>query len=119
MFTNQEEGRLRELFEQERQADRELTPSFHSVLAAPRKTVVEWRLSVRPLGLAAALTVLLVVSGLFLAEQPDRPIPASTESASYLYWESPTQLYLNAPGQESVRAVLESTASEDETRSLR
>lgn len=117
MFTEKEERRIKELFEQERDADRQLTPSFRSVLLAPRKTASEWKLLARPVGLAAALTVLLVVSGLFLADRPNPPIAMGTESASYLYWESPTQLYLSAPGQESVRAVLESTDSGDETRS--
>ncbi len=114
MFTETEERRIKELFEQERRADQQQTPSFQSVLQAPRKTVADWRFA-RPLGVAAALTVLLVVSGLFLADRSDPPVPVTTESASYLYWESPTQLYLNAPGQESVRAVLE--ASAEETRS--
>ena len=117
MFTEKDERRIRELFEQERDADARATPSFRSVLLGPRKPVADWRLLARPVGLAAAVTVLLIVSGLFLAERPDPPITGGTESASYLYWESPTQLYLNAPGQESVRAVLESTASGDDTRS--
>ncbi|GEM_PF-5133147 len=115
MFTETEERHIKELFEQERCADRRLTPSFQSVLQSPRKTGSGWLPLARPLGVAAALTVLLVVSGLFLADRSDPPVPVTAESASYLYWESPTQLYLNAPGQESVRAVLE--ASAEETRS--
>jgi len=117
MFTEKEEKRIRELFEKERCADTRSTPAFRSVLFAPKKTALDWKFLARPVGLAAALTVLLVVSGLFLADRPNPPIPVGTESASYLYWESPTQVYLSAPGQDSVRAVLESTDSGDETRS--
>ena len=117
MSTEKEEERIRELFEQERLADERMTPGFRNVLAARSQTTTEWRMLARPVGLAAAVTVLLIVSGLFLSERSGTPGPVTTESASYLYWESPTQLYLSAPGQESLEAVLESTASGDETRS--
>lgn len=111
-MTEPEEERIRQLFEVSRRLEESEAPSFQATLAgARRRAVVGGHRKV-----LAAVTVMVVFTVLSLLiinrTRDERDLPSSR---TVLYWESPTDAYLSAPGD----GVLTLVAASEENRTER
>ncbi len=104
-MTGPDEEQIRQLFKTARQIEESQAPGFQATIAGARRlTATRSRTKI-----LAAVTVMVLFAILSAAvitrtrTEPELPSPRAV-----LYWESPTQAYLSAPGEGVLRLLAES-----------
>jgi len=100
-----EEEQIRRLFEAARRLDEHEAPGFAATIAAARRLAVT-RSRTKILSAVTVMLCLAILSAVVITRtktEPELPSPRAV-----LYWESPTQAYLSAPGEGVLRLLAES-----------
>lgn len=97
-----EEEQIRRLFKTARQLDESQAPGFQATLAGARRRAVA-RNYRRVLAAVTVMVVFAILSLLVIERtKNEAELPSSR---AVLYWESPTEAYLSAPGEGVLRLV--------------
>jgi len=103
-----EEEQIRRLFKTARQLEESQAPGFQATIAGARRLAVS-RSHTRVLAAVAVMLFFAILSALVITgtqKEGDVPVPRTA-----LYWESPTEAYLSAPGEGILTLVAASTAN--------
>ncbi len=108
MDQNEDEQRIRRLFDRLRPVDERMTPPFARVLQAPAaQRVAPAGLPLGRLALGAAVVATLaVVSFRLVAHGPTPEARVAAAEAAPFYWQSPTAALLSPPGENPARRTL-------------
>jgi hypothetical protein len=97
-----EESELRRRFGQLREADRNRAPSFAQIYARARtREGLRTTMRMRPFAIGAAAAV--VIAAIWIAQT--RPFSTDKVAPAIATWRAPTDLLLETPGTELLRAM--------------
>ncbi len=95
-MTGPDEEQIRQLFRTARQLEESQAPGFQATIAGARRLAIS-RGHTKVLAAVTVMALFAIVSAVVITQtrkEADLPSPRAV-----LYWESPTQAYLSAPGE--------------------
>jgi len=91
-----EEEQIRQLFKTARHLEESQAPGFQATIAGARRLAVT-RSRAKVLAAVTVMVLFAILSVVVIKQtSEERELPSSR---AVLYWESPTQAYLSAPGE--------------------